>query len=181
MIGLRRHTVCLVEHDPEWAALFAIEAVNLRERIGQLVADIQHVGSTAVPGLPAKPILDIAVAVSAPETIAVVASRLRASGYLDRGDAARDGGYLLVKESSPDVRIVHLHIVEQSDDQWRHYIAFRDVLRRDATIRRRYADLKRTLAERCQDDRKSYTALKENFIKGVLSHSAGQDPQTGRM
>src|SRR5678815_3715102 len=107
MIGLERHTVRLVEHDREWASLFAVEEARLRERIGDLVADIQHVGSTAVPGLVAKPILDIAVAVASREKIALVVGRLRDLGYIDRGDAGSEGGYLLVSESKPGVRTAH--------------------------------------------------------------------------
>jgi len=169
MIGLKRHTVRVVEHESEWGELFATEATTLHEHIGDIVADIQHVGSTAVPGLPAKPILDIAVAVPSSEVIPTVAERLSKIGYIDRGDAGRNGGYILVKESEPDIRTIHVHIVELTDNQWRNYIDFRDILRRDAVIRRRYAEAKQHLAEKYRHDRKSYTAGKNEFIRGVLS------------
>jgi GrpB-like predicted nucleotidyltransferase (UPF0157 family) len=169
MIGLRRHTVQVVEHRSEWAGLFGAEAETLRERIGDIVADIQHVGSTAVPGLPAKPILDIAVAVRSGDAIPLVVRRLVEAGYIDRGDAGREGGYLLVKDSEPDVRIVHLHIVEQADIQWRNYTVFRDTLCGDSSIQERYANLKRCLAEQFRDDRKSYTEGKNRFIQEVLN------------
>ncbi len=131
-------------------------------------------GSTAVPGLPAKPILDIAVAVQSRDTIPIVAIRLAEAGYVDRGDLGSDGGHLLVKESEAEVRIVHLHIVEQADSQWRDYIAFRDALRRDSKLRQWYSSLKRRLAERFPDDRKSYTDAKNRFIQEVLKREAQQ-------
>ena len=172
MIGLKRRTVRIVEHKSEWAELFGAEVSILHEHIGDIVSDIQHVGSTAVPGLLAKPILDIAVAVSSREAISQIAERLSKIGYIDRGDGGNNGGYLIVKESELDIRIVHIHIVELTDIQWQNYIRFRDVLRQDAAIRQKYAELKQNLAEKYRDDRKSYTAAKAEFIKGVLGRHA---------
>ena len=169
MVGLRRHTLQIVEHDPAWRSLFEAESRVIRDAAGDLIHDVQHVGSTAVPDLPAKPIVDIAVAVDTRSAIPVLTQRLTAIGYIDRGDGGRDGGYLLVRESQPNVRTIHLHIVELTDVQWRNYIAFRDTLRQNRAIRDQYAELKRKLAVRFQDDRKSYTAGKNDFIQEVLS------------
>jgi len=116
--------VCLKEYTKEWAELFAVEAATLHTCIGDIVSDIQHVGSTAVPGLRAKPILDIAVAVPSSKVITKVAERLSKIDYIDRGDGVSQGGYLLVKESEPDIRTVHLHIVELTDIQWRNLFVF---------------------------------------------------------
>ncbi len=171
LIGLRRHTVRVVEHCAEWAPLFAAEAALLREALDGLVLDIQHVGSTAVPGLPAKPILDIVAAIRSRDDIPAIVECLAVCGYLDRGDAGRDGGYLLVKDTEPEVRAVHLHLVEHSDSQWRGYLAFRDLLRSNAGARERYRELKLDLARRFPNDRKSYTAGKHEFIRELL----GQD------
>ena len=173
MIGLRRHTVRLVEHEPGWAALFASEASVIRRRVGDIIVDVQHVGSTAVAELLAKPILDIAIAVSAPDAVPLVADRLRDAGYLDRGSAGRNGGHLLVKEAAPDVRTVHVHVVDLTDPQWGDYIRFRDTLREDDAIRRAYHELKRELAETCGNDRQVYTAGKAAFIRSILGiHSS---------
>ena len=173
MIGLKRKTVRLMEHKAEWSEFFGAEAATIHQHIGDIVADIQHVGSTSVLGLPAKPILDIAVGVSSSEVIEKVAERLSRIGYIDRGDGGRDGGYLLVKESEPDVRTIHVHIVELTDTQWRNYIGFRDILRQDVAIRQKYAELKQQLAEKFRDDRKSYTSAKSDFIRGILSEKFG--------
>jgi GrpB-like predicted nucleotidyltransferase (UPF0157 family) len=166
--GLKRHTVRVVEHRPEWAELFGAEARDLRLAAGELAEDIQHVGSTAVPGLPAKPIIDVAIAIRSRTAIPELAERLVDDGYIDRGDGGQNGGWLLVKESAPNIRSFHVHIVERSDPQWGNYLAFRDALRQDATLRDRYAALKRGLAAQFAGDRKSYTKAKHEFIRGTL-------------
>ncbi len=165
--------VQIVEHRPEWESAFEAEVSELLAWIGDIVVDVQHIGSTAIAGVPAKPILDVAIAVAAREAIPTVVERLCQRGYIDRGDAGADGGYLLVKESEPDIRTVHLHIVEVTDRQWVGYLRFRDTLRQDANIRRRYAEVKQMLAERSRGDRKAYTAGKAAFIREILSRGGG--------
>jgi len=175
MLGLQRHTVRVVEHDPAWAAAFDGEARAIRRAGGGLILDLQHVGSTAVPGLPAKPILDIAGAVRSAGDVPELVRRLTAAGYLDRGDDGGDGGHLLVRDAEPEVRTVHLHIVERSDPQWRRYLAFRDLLRRDAGVRGRYGELKRRLAASHPRDREGYTAGKHDFIREALGRDGAEE------
>ena len=171
MIGLRRHTVTVVDHDPNWATLAAEACQAVWNACGVLVADVQHVGSTAVPDLPAKPILDIVAAVVTFESMPELVRRLADIGYRYRRNHGDAGGHLFVVDSAPDVRMIHLHVVEQSDSQWRDYLRFRDLLRRRPAIRKRYAELKRRLASICQDDRESYTASKADSIREVLGNS----------
>src|SRR5262245_5354343 len=102
MVGLKRGMVQVVAYQAEWPDLFEHEQRVLHQLLGHFVLDIQHVGSTAVPGLDAKPIIDIAVAVASLAVIPRCQPLLCAFGYLDRGDAGRDGGYLFVKESTPN-------------------------------------------------------------------------------
>ena len=116
-IGLRRGTVRVVPSDDGWPAAFAQERRRLCERIGHLVLDIQHVGSTAVPGLAAKPIIDIAVAVASPADVQRCRPLLVELGYLDRGDRGREGGYVFVRERAPEARTHHLHMVTIDDPQ----------------------------------------------------------------
>lgn len=172
MIGLKRHTVKVVDHDPVWASL-AVEACRaVRSACGELLIDVQHVGSTAVPGLPAKPILDIAAAVATFDSLPELIRRLAGIGYRYRRDHGDAGGHLFVVDSSREIRTIHLHVVEQRSSQWRDYLRFRDLLRRRPALRKRYAALKRDLARVCRDDRESYTASKGDFIREVLdSHS----------
>ena len=169
MIGLERGVVRVVPYDAGWGELFAQERRRLHERIGHVVFDIQHVGSTAVPGLAAKPIIDFAVELASPEAIACCRQPLLDLGYVDRGDAGDEGGYLFVKECAPGVRTHHLHLVTVDDPQWRNYLRFRDALRSDATLRAEYAALKQALQRRFADDRPGYMAAKDAYVRRVLA------------
>ena len=165
--GLRRGTVRVVL-PRQVAGGLAEERHCLCERIGHLVLDIQHAGSTAVPGLAAKPIIDIAVAVASPADVPRCRPLLVELGYLDRGDRGREGGYVFVKERTPEVKTHHLHLVVIDDPQWANYLRFRDRLRANAALRAEYASLKRQLQERFADDRQGYTEAKGAFIRRVL-------------
>jgi GrpB-like predicted nucleotidyltransferase (UPF0157 family) len=172
-LGLRRGRVRLAAHEPRWAALFETEAAAIRACLGHMLIDVQHVGSTAVPALAAKPILDVAVAVAGEDAVVPAAARLATAGYVDRGSAGRNGGHLLVKETAPEVRTMHIHVVPAGDPQWDEYVRFRDVLRADAEVRQEYAQLKTRLAELHALNREAYTAAKAQFIHGVLSATGG--------
>jgi len=167
-LGLKRHTVRVVAPHAEWHELYKRHRRALLERVGHLVVDVQHVGSTAVPGLDAKPILDIAVAVSSTEVISQLERPLDELGYIYRGDAGANGGRLFVKESAPDVRTHHLHVVDADDPQWREWLLFRDKLRTDEALRARYAALKKDLQERFAEDRRGYTEAKTEFIRRLV-------------
>ena len=93
MIGLNRHTVQIVEHYPGWAALAASACRDIQLAAGNLIADLQHVGSTAVPDLPAKPIFDIAAGVQTLAAIPELVKRVSAIGYIYRGDGGTEGGH----------------------------------------------------------------------------------------
>lgn len=158
----------MVDYDPEWATLAGRVCAAILRGGGELVSGAQHIGSTAVPDMPAKPILDIAVAIPAPEAMPAAVRRLAASGYIDRGDRGEDGGHLLVQDTPSGLRAIHLHVVVKACPQWRSYLRFRDLLRADVTLRRTYADLKKLLARRYPEDRAAYTDAKGRFIQSVL-------------
>jgi len=164
MIGLQRHTVRVVEYSPKWASLGEDVCRKVRNAGGELLVDVQHVGSTAVPGLPSKPILDVAVAVGDLDVLPKLIEWFGGVGFLYRGDRGDDGDQLFVMESSPEVRTTHLHVVEHGGTQWNDYLRFRDLLRHNPSIRNQYADLKQQLAIKFSDDRASYTASKQDFI-----------------
>jgi GrpB-like predicted nucleotidyltransferase (UPF0157 family) len=167
--GLKQGSVRLINYKPEWKDIFQSEADRIRACVGDITLQIEHVGSTSVPGLIAKPIIDIAIAVESRKDMFLVVERLLNAGYIDGADQGRDGGYLVERDSSPGVRILYIHIVEKTDVQWRNYITFRDCLRSDKDIRNKYAHLKKILAKRFPQDRKSYTGGKAEFIKSILS------------
>ncbi|WP_179137836.1 GrpB family protein [Candidatus Entotheonella palauensis] len=182
MIGLNRHRVEVVEHHPGWADLADSACQDIQHAAGGLIASLQHVGSTAVPDLPAKPILDIAAGVCTPEAIPELLELMPAIGYLYCGDDGSEGGHLFVKESSPDVRTIHVHVVEHNGTQWRNYLLFRNLLRQDPDIRQQYAELKQELGKQFHNDRKSYTASKHDFIRGILeTGTSPAQPNTGEV
>lgn len=162
MIGLRKGTVQVVAYQTAWRDLFEQERRILYQHLRHLVLDIQHVGSTAVPDLEAKPIIDIAIAVTSVARIAQCRQPLSTLGYIDRGDKGREGGYLFVKESTPNVRTHHLHMVAKDDPQWDNYLRLRDMLREDKLLRTEYAKLKHALQQEFAQDRKSYTKAKRS-------------------
>jgi GrpB-like predicted nucleotidyltransferase (UPF0157 family) len=168
-IGLKSGIVRIVKHRTAWAVLYNTEAEILNNCLGDIAVDIQHVGSTLVPGLIAKPIIDTAIAVNSREAIFNAVNQLLYIGYIDKGDQGATGGYLIARDSELGVRTFHIHIVEKTDIQWRNYITFRDCLRRDAKTRAEYARLKKDLAAKFPRDRRSYTNRKEQFIRNVLA------------
>ena len=168
VLGLRRGQVRVVEHDRRWSFVYALMALEISTVTGIRADRIQHVGSTSVEGLVAKPILDIALGVDDAESVDGVVRHLVEAGFIDRGVGEGSIGRLMVRESSPDVRIVHVHIVEYGTREWRAYVEFRDGLRNDSLMRDQYADVKRTLAQRFPEDRKSYRTAKNAFILKTL-------------
>ncbi len=134
MIGLKRNIVVLKEHDPAWLKKADGLCDSIRNIVGYLIEDVQHIGSTSIPSVPAKPILDLAIAISNDADITKLVSRLANTNYIYRGDWGDKGGHLMVLESQPEVRMAHLHIVNITDFQWKEYIKFRDTLKKNMEI-----------------------------------------------
>jgi GrpB-like predicted nucleotidyltransferase (UPF0157 family) len=134
-----------------------------------LVAAVEHVGSTAVPGLAAKPILDLQAAVADLECATDVAAALAADGwyYVDPNIDGRPWRRLFVKVAAGR-RAAHLHVMAPDTPRWGEQLAFRDALRADPELAQAYAALKRTLARRHADDREAYTAAKTAFVHAAL-------------
>jgi GrpB-like predicted nucleotidyltransferase (UPF0157 family) len=178
MIGLKRHIVQIVDYNPRWADLAAQACRRIIEVGADFIVEVQHVGSTAVPGLPAKPILDIAASVTSIDLLPELIKKLAVLGYIYRGDGQSSGGHLFVWESEPDVRTIHLHVVTFDDIQWTNYLRFRDLLRQETSVRERYAALKQELWNRFPNNRKLYTNSKHDFIQEAL-YAKGQQGNTG--
>ncbi len=167
-IGLRRGTVRLAPYRPEWQRLYEEEASRLRTALGDHALQIEHVGSTAIDGMIAKPIIDIGIAVERLTECAAVAETLVSIGYEHIPADEIDGRLFLVK-GPPDVRQIHLSLAEPASTFWRRHVLFRDYLRAQPLAAAEYATLKRQLAARYSEDRASYTAGKEAFIERVLA------------
>jgi len=167
MLGLQTGVVRLVPHSEEWGGLFKEEAARIATCLQGKVFDIEHVGSTAVPGIPAKPIIDIAVGIPDFAVIMNLVRLLEQIGYEYRGDRFGDGNHIFAKGPASS-RTHHLHVVALGGPKWRNYALFRDYLRSHEGTRGEYAALKRRLAEQYPFDRDSYTQGKHEFIRRTI-------------
>ena len=156
----------LVEHDPAWAQAYEEEKQRIGHAIAGLVLDIQHYGSTAVPGIRAKPILDIIVGIERLAKGGECIQPLRMIGYDYLGDELVPGS-LFFARGVP--RTHHLHVVEWRGTRWMNNILFRDRLRAEPATARRYEAKKIALAKHYSADRASYTRSKAAFIARVLA------------
>lgn len=139
-----------------------------------LLAPVEHVGSTAVPGLSAKPVIDVQAAVSDLDCADAVAEVLApARWHLVPAELdARPWRRFLVQVLDGH-RAAHLHLLPGGSARWGEQLAFRDALRADPALARRYDALKRTLASAHVNDREAYTAGKADFVRSVLQRSRG--------
>jgi len=172
--GCERYLARLVPHRAEWADLFAAEAEHLRAALGEHLLAIEHVGSTAVPGLEAKPILDVVVAVPHIGDPAQFDPLLAPLGYLRKPD--EDPLRLYFVKEAPDGRTTHhLNITEPGTECWVTHVRFRDYLLAHPEAQEQYQSLKRDLARRHAQDRPAYAGGKAEFIRTLLARAAEED------
>ena len=157
--------VTLVEWDPAWPARFKRERARIRRALGGAVLRIEHIGSTSVRGLAAKPIIDILVTVADVNDEAAFVARLERVVYVLR---VREPGHRMFR--TPDVS-VHVHVLDDSDDQANRHLAFRDRLRASAEDRMAYERLKRELAGRDWQEIGHYADAKGPLIETILARA----------
>jgi GrpB-like predicted nucleotidyltransferase (UPF0157 family) len=168
MLGLQRGMVQVIPYTPLWASLFEEEHKRLSAALGTLAVDIQHVGSTSVPGLVAKPILDVGVAIASEADADACVPLLEALGYTYEGYRGASEGYFF--NLGAETRLTHyLHMLLIDSEGWRNYLRFRDTLIVHPEIRDQYMRLKQALALQYAADRPAYTAAKAEFIQSVLA------------
>ena len=136
--------------------------------MGQVVVDLEHFGSTSVPGLAAKPIVDLLAGVRILEAVPALAGVLPAIGYADCGIQV-PGRQLFAKGGPYNEASHHLHFVEYGTPAWRDPLRFRDRLRAEPELALRYAELKRQLARTHANDINGYSDGKSEFVRSVLS------------
>jgi GrpB-like predicted nucleotidyltransferase (UPF0157 family) len=159
--------VRIVPYDAVWPELFKKERGILEGLLAQwLVGPIEHVGSTAVPGLAAKPVIDIMAAVESLAASRPAIGALAAIGYVYYPYDPEQKHWFC--KPSAAFRTHHLHLVPFSSRSWTERLAFRDYLRRDPPTAREYAELKRQLATQYEFDREAYTEAKGPFIQSIL-------------
>jgi len=164
-----REEISIVPYNPEWSNLFEKEAEFLRYRLPEsVIIKIEHFGSTAVPNLSAKPIIDILIEVSSlEETVGQIVPILESEGYdyFWRTDVSPTYAWF-IKRNAEGKRTYHLHMVEADSKLWER-LYFRDYLREFPDEAERYAELKHFLSERYPNDRIAYTEGKTEFVAAL--------------
>lgn len=153
----------LVDHDPRWAERYEQERERLFRVFDGPVVAIEHIGSTSVPDLCAKPIVDIAVGLHELALTNEQIAAMQGLGYEYLGEAGLPGRHFFRKG---EPRTHHVHVVEHGGEHWERQLVFRDALRTDAEERRRYDAFKRRLAAEGHP-REVYTDLKTPFIRAI--------------
>lgn len=171
-IGLKRGTVVLEPHSDEWDVCAAETIAVLKEILGDDAVDIQHVGSTAVKGIAAKPIIDIVVGAEDFEKIRKHEKELHSAGIVFRGEDIEGQLLFVIGDFKKDTRSHHIHVVKWNGEEWSNYINFRDYLNADRDAAREYSRLKKTLMKEYPNNRLLYTEGKKKMIAGLLEQAA---------
>lgn len=173
-IGLEINTVKLVPHDDRWKSVFLEEKENLENILGNKVVQIEHIGSTSIPNMPAKPIIDIVVALDTIGSIDYVIRKLTANGYIYKGPIeATNDRYGFVKGTG-NKREAHLYFTTLNSEVWYDYVLVRDYIIENKEAFDEYLQLKTTLSEKYADDRRKYTKSKFNFLEEMHKLSRKQ-------
>jgi GrpB-like predicted nucleotidyltransferase (UPF0157 family) len=165
-MGACRIASLIREYDPIWPDRFAAIAATVQRALGNVVLRIEHIGSTAVPGLAAKPVIDLDVVVSGtdiPEAI----KRLADLGYVHEGNLGVPGREAFRSSAGEDQH--HLYVLVEGARELKRHLAFRDALRADPVLRAAYSTLKRALAAQHADDRVAYSRGKTDFVLATLA------------
>lgn len=168
--GTEKRDIVIAPPDTEWPRIYRDHERRIRAALGLEALAVEHIGSTSVPGLPAKPIIDILLVVDDLTAEEDYLPQLEAAGYPLR---VREPGHRMVRTPQRDV---HVHILEQDDEQIEEYLLFRDRLRGDATDRDLYARTKRRLAARDWPDMNAYADAKSDVIAQIKENARHHRP-----
>ena len=174
MIGLKRGTVKLCEHEKEWEIKAQNTISRLKKILGNVAKDIQHIGSTSIPSIKAKPIIDIAVAVDDFNDVLALEKELKDEGFYYRPQSDLGDQLLFASgslyEGTGDLQTHFIHVVRTNSMDWINYINFRDYLNSTPTVAKEYEELKVSLAMQAPIDsgREKYLKGKHDFIVYTL-------------
>ncbi len=184
VIGLERTVVRLAPYNPQWKALYEIEKLRILAAVGDSILDIQHVGSTALPGGAAKPIIDIAIAVENFEQAFVCVEPIQHLGYEYKGEFGIPRRHYFVRRKDlarrpEQLSTHHVHMNELHSQDWQNMVLFRDFLLTHPELIAEYTALKLSLAEQFPSDRLAYTDGKASFVERVLQLARSADHPDG--
>jgi GrpB-like predicted nucleotidyltransferase (UPF0157 family) len=167
----------LADYDPHWPERFAEQREPVEKLLRPWLArPVEHIGSTSVPGLRAKPVVDMLVPVLALASAQDAVPVLGEAGWLFWAEDPCRRYRLWFLRPRPEARTHHLHVIEAGHPQAVALVAFRDALRGDAGLRREYADLKNWLARRHPGNRNAYTNAKGEFVANALRRAGIEPP-----
>jgi len=166
MLGVKRYEVRLEPHNREWASLFEVTRKEILLLLGSNVKDVQHIGSTAIKGIIAKPILDVAVVVYSLSELDIAG--MECAGFICMGELGIPGRCYFVKRRDGDISTHHIHCYEEGNPNLMDCIAFRDFLNSHPYYAIQYSNLKTRLCKKFQNDRAKYTEEKNDFVKMIL-------------
>ena len=166
-MGLKMGTVRIEEYNSNWQKEFEEEKKNLKEIFEDIAITIEHIGSTSIEELSAKPIIDIAIGVSKLENFEKVRNKIITNkNYSIREENPE--GEILVRKGTDDYTSYLIHVMEYESDRYKNTIIFRDYLRKNKEDKIKYENLKKELGIKYKDNREMYTASKNDFIQGIL-------------
>lgn len=171
MLGLNKDVVTLSPHDEKWKILFLQEKELLQSLIGEHIVDIQHIGSTAIEGIAAKPMLDVLIGVRAMDNVKKFDKyRLKDADIYHLGKVELEGKAVFAKFSNlEELTKTHVfHVVEFEGNWWQQHTLFRDYLNKHTEVARKYESLKKELALKYPDNERNYTDAKKAFVDEVL-------------
>ena len=171
MLGLKRGTVELFPHQKIWEDIAAKTILLLKLLLNDVAVDVQHVGSTAINNICAKPIIDIAVGVNDLEDIKPYIGMLEKNGIMFRKEDVKEQLLFVIGDFEKEFRTHHIHVVEWNSVAWNNYINFRDYLNSFPEYAKEYDALKQKLALKFADDRGNYTAGKQEIIGKLLEQA----------
>lgn len=169
--------VIIVDYDPQWPEVFLALRFRLAAALGDCALAIEHVGSTAVPGLAAKPIIDINVVVADQTAVGQAITALARIGYEHQGDLGIAGREAFKRAADGPAH--HLYVCQAANNELRRQLAFRDYLRSHPDAASEYGELKKLLAVRYGSDRVGYTDAKGAFVARILTLAGAAQDNAG--
>jgi GrpB-like predicted nucleotidyltransferase (UPF0157 family) len=163
-------TIRVVDYDPSWPATFETLKSRVLQALGTLTVQVEHVGSTSVPGLAAKPIIDMDIVVAAPVDVPLAIEQLSTLGYVHRGNLGVEGREAFGNPSGLPPH--NLYLCAQGATALANHLTIRDYLRRNSAAAKTYGMLKKQLAETFPTDMDRYVHGKTDFLLGILRESA---------